>query len=284
MPGGAVGLTPRSKNPLLVKDNVGKGKPSCYDLPEGSFAFGRPGNQDYEGAREVSMRWVSHIPSCGPQDNAPDFIRLHKRAAGAKVATSRDLSHFRREYDHQCTPRASGSQSARSPASNSVPPKQLVPSDVIPGFTYGRKVRPSTPIQEVISNRFGEKAELELQRFNERFQENKEVQQGEVRKIPLTTASRGHASTAKKAALQNDDNREHFKLSKFTRAKGKVDTGLKKPARHQYREDPDHPSWDPRPMHGLANEWDDQRAGRDSPSASARDSINDDLEEVLQVA
>lgn len=272
--GGTVGLTPRGRNPLLVKDDVGRGKPSCYDLPDDAFPYGRAGNQDFEGAREVSMRWVSHAPSRGPEEVAPDFVRLQKKAAGHKVANAKDLKHFRREYDLNDTSR-SGGDSARS-----LPPQRpLVPSDVIPGFTYGRKVRPSTPIHEVVSNRFGERAEMELQRFNQKFQEHRSMQQAEVRKIPLTTASRGHASAARKAAIDGDEKKELFKLSKFQRAKPQVDTGLRKPPRHQYQEDPDHPSWDPRPQHGLANDYDDRRAGRDSHQIY--DDV-DDIEEELR--
>jgi len=248
---GQAGLTPRPKNPLLQKDDVGKARPTCYNLPDDAFSYGRPGNQDLEGAREVSMRWVSHTPSRGPEEYAPDFIHLHKKAAGAKITTSKDLKHFRQEYDFTQTPRqnvSSGAESARGP------PKPLVPSDIIPGFTYGRKVRPSTPIHEVISCRFGEKAEREMQRFSERFEAHRQQQQAEVRKIPLTNASRGHASSAKKAAMKVDESSELFKLSKFQRSSPRVDSNIRKPARREPLEDFSHPVYEPPAALGLEDE------------------------------
>lgn len=190
------------------------------------------------------MHWVSHLPSQGLAETAPDFLRLNRKSATAKVTNPKELARFRKEYHYQEAIRTSGSQTPRE-----LPPaKSLIPSDVIPGFTYGRKSRPSTPIQEVISNRFGEKHEIAALRFNEQFQEQRATQAAEVRKIPLTRASRGHASTAKKAALQSvDNNKELYKLSKFLRVKPQVDTGLRKTPRYQFSEEPGNPSWGPPP-------------------------------------
>ncbi len=42
----------RSNNPLLLKDDVGRGKPSAYNLPDGPFVYGRPLPRDDEGAKE----------------------------------------------------------------------------------------------------------------------------------------------------------------------------------------------------------------------------------------
>ena len=39
-------------NTLLVKDDVGHAKPSCYDLPARQFIYGRPLDRDPEGAKE----------------------------------------------------------------------------------------------------------------------------------------------------------------------------------------------------------------------------------------
>lgn len=225
------GVTPRTRNPLLQKDDVGRSKPTCYDLPEDQFAYGRPGNQDLEGAREVSMHWVSHTPSRPPLDHAPDWVYHNRRAAGSKVLQARDMKHFRRERDllHGGPPgdlsahKGHGSQTARD----------IIPSDVVPGFTYGRKVRPSTPVQEVISHRFGEQAEQELNRFYADFHEAQEQLKTHVRKIPLTTASRGHASVAKKMSMQEQP-KELFKIGKFKRATSKVDTRHRK---HVIRDD-----------------------------------------------
>mmetsp|Transcript_20507 Transcript_20507/g.57360 ORF Transcript_20507/g.57360 Transcript_20507/m.57360 type:complete len:296 (-) Transcript_20507:230-1117(-) len=231
MAAGQAGFTPRQPtNPLLQKDIVGRARPSCYDLPQDTFSYGRPGNQDAEGAREVSMRWVDHTPSRGPEEFAPDFIHLHKKAASARITTAKDLKHYRKEYDITQTPRMLAASAPPSTDAAKGGPKPLVPSDVIPGFTYGRKVRPSTPIHEVLSYRFGEKAEREMQRFNEKFEMQRAQQQSEVRRIPLTNASRGHASAAKKAASDVDEPKELFKIAKFTKnATPKIDSNINTP-------------------------------------------------------
>ena len=41
-----------SHNVLLVKDDVGKSKPSTRDLPPESFSFGKSAGKDEEGAAE----------------------------------------------------------------------------------------------------------------------------------------------------------------------------------------------------------------------------------------
>lgn len=213
-----LGRTP--ENPLLVKDDVGKAKPSCYDLPERDVPYGRPLNMDAEGAREVSMLWVSHTASRPPVPTAPDFIRLHKKAAGSHATTPRDLKHFRKEHDATYTPRA---HSARPFNEHGERIRDVVvPSDVIPNFTYGRKVRPSTPVQDVISNRFAERSEMELNKFYSDFHEARVEAANHIRKIPMTAAARGHASRAKQALLEHHEGKELFKIKKFTRTSPKV--------------------------------------------------------------
>jgi len=212
-------VTPRRFNPLLQKDDVGKSRGTCYDLPDSEVPYGRPGNSDIEGAREVSMNWVSHAPSQRPRDHAPDWVTHNKRAAVSKVMNGKDMKHFRRERDL-----LDGGQHGGSVRSGSQTARDLIPSDVVPGFTYGRKVRPSTPISEVIANRSGEQAEQDLKRFYTDFHDAQDQMRTRVRKIPLTAASRGHGTVARQMAMRPDEDKELFKLSKFKRAAPKVET------------------------------------------------------------
>lgn len=224
--GGGPALPGNTRNPLLVRDAVGRAKPSCYDLPSEQFAYGRPCNQDMEGAREVSMRWVSHTPSSEPETSAPDFVCFNKRATAAKITTARDLKHFRKERDVIVA--AAQSHHQRSPSAGAAAPmsarlKQTTVAEMLPdGFVHGRKVRPSTPIQEVISYRFAEKSERELNRFYSEFRDAQELAQTQVRKIPLTVASRGHAQASKKANVHKEETKELFKLKKWDRVTPKV--------------------------------------------------------------
>jgi hypothetical protein len=83
-----------------------------------------------------------------------------------------------------------------------------------------------------------------MQRFSERFEAHRQQQQAEVRKIPLTNASRGHASTARKSAMQVDESRELFKLSKLSRSSPRVDSNVRKPVRKEF-EDFNAPVYEP---------------------------------------
>lgn len=202
-------------NPLLLKDDIGKAKNSCYDLPDGFFAFGRPGNQDLEGAREVSMHWVSHMPSRQQVEETPNFISHNKKALAAKATNARDLAQFRREG---CT--ADYPSSARGPRHT---PRDQIPSDVYCGFTYGRKIRPSTPIQEVITNRFAEQSERELSGAYTVLQAQRDASATQVRKIPVTRAAKGHASSANRSGTDwNDVGGGLFKMAKFKNVASKI--------------------------------------------------------------
>lgn len=47
-------------NPLLMKDDIGFGKPTIFNLPKGEFIYGKHLTRDKEGAKEVSMTWKFH--------------------------------------------------------------------------------------------------------------------------------------------------------------------------------------------------------------------------------
>jgi len=242
-PGGAeTSMTSRPPNPLLVRDDVGKAKVSSYALPDEHFSFGRASSYDTEGAREVSMRWVHHTPSLPPEEPA-DFVQANKRTVGNKHTTARDMKFHRKEQNvsglatmtprgglnttmAMATPRNVAPNSARAASTSKV--RDVIPSDVVPDFTYGRKVRPSTPIQDVVSARYAERAERELNQFYTEHRQNLEAARMHVRKIPLTVASRGHASAVKKAELHQEKAQDLFKIRKFKTQGTRIDNGKPK--------------------------------------------------------
>lgn len=214
-PGASLG-----RNPLLMRDDVGRSKFSCYDLPHENFAYGRPGHVDAEGAREVSQQWASHVQSLPPQEDM-SYLHFHGKATGSKVANAKDLKYFKRE--HAAMPR-----SARAHSHSGAPrvlqnKMDMLPRDLPNDFTFGRKVRPSTPVHDVVSHHFARQAEHDLAGFYSTSISMREVEKTHVRKIPLTNASRGHASTAKKAQEHSEARPELFKIGKFRRATSKVD-------------------------------------------------------------
>lgn len=203
----------RPKNPLLTRDDVGKAKASCYDLPENGFAFGRPGLKEDEGCKEVMMNWVSHTPRSSHKPLTQDFSKINRGAIRAKISNSKDLKKYTNEIGEVPLKPIVGCPSPRA---------KPLPSDRQADFSYGMKVRPSTPIKQLVTHQFGREHEEALGNFYSDVQQF-EMQERHIRKIPLTKASRGHASIQKKAALGVDDSKELFKMNKFKQAQCKVD-------------------------------------------------------------
>jgi len=221
MGGGAAG---RNTNVILVRDDVGKAKPSCFNLPSENFAYGHPGNQDLEGCREVCMRWVSHTPSAGPLPSAPDFLTFNKRATQSRVTNAKELKQYRQELDVM----ASTATSPQAQATPRLGKSRSLPGPMMPpGFAYGRKSRPSTPFGDVISARFVDNHDSEMHRSQSDFRAEQEMAGTQVRKIHFTAASRGHATAAKRAQMQDDVPRQLFKLKRFSRATTKIDSRRK---------------------------------------------------------
>lgn len=197
----------RTGNPLLVKDDVGKSKPSCYNLPPEDFSYGRPDLPDYEGAREVTMQWVAHKGESRPVSDVQDFKKLNRAALRSRVIDAKAQTSFRR--------------SCSVPLEHHPPcaPPKIYPSEVVPSFTYGKKTRPSTPIAQVISNQFGAEYETALEDMYDHYEVTK-AQAGLMPKIRTTKATEGHASRRSRSLVEEP--KAPFKLSKFKHVKGKL--------------------------------------------------------------
>lgn len=59
------------KNYLIIKDDVGRGKPFTRDLPGDGFAYGRPDQTNQEGASEITTSWKFHHPPPLTDSNNP---------------------------------------------------------------------------------------------------------------------------------------------------------------------------------------------------------------------
>jgi len=202
----------RSKNAMLVKDDVGKARPTCYDLPHEAHAYGRAEPADAEGAREVTMHWAAHVPRPKPGENVQDFRKLNRMAAKANVSNAIDLKHFKR--DHNVTLTAAAPLGAQ--------PK-VIPSDVIPSFAYGRKSRPSTPINAVVGYQYAAEYEEALANGYDRYQVEADTA-GSKHRVRLTKASRSLISTSrtKRDSFDAPPPPELFKLSKFKKVPSRL--------------------------------------------------------------
>ena len=68
-------------NYMIVKDEVGKSKPTTRRLPSFDFAYGRPDQQCQEGASEVCTSWKVHQAKYDKEsDNVRNFKLLNYRA------------------------------------------------------------------------------------------------------------------------------------------------------------------------------------------------------------
>jgi len=132
------------KNQLLVKDDVGRAKPATRDLPPEGFTFGKADRRDQENAGIVTSSWKMHEQS-RPKDPERDFKKLNKMSIKEGVVDARTLKGFREEHDARIEPTI-GDRSRRR--------QQSVPEHL----AFGKPNRPSTPINGIISNYYGETA------------------------------------------------------------------------------------------------------------------------------
>jgi len=131
-------------NPLLRKSIVGRTRGAPDPVPGGDEAiFGRPNNQNEEGAAEVVHCWKTHTPN--PEAIAHrDFVKTNKMATSEGCTTAKSNTRYR--HSHMYRQRKS-SGTAKSNADK-------VFHDKIQRETFGMKNRPSTPIKSLIMSQF----------------------------------------------------------------------------------------------------------------------------------
>mmetsp|Transcript_42272 Transcript_42272/g.95105 ORF Transcript_42272/g.95105 Transcript_42272/m.95105 type:complete len:253 (+) Transcript_42272:117-875(+) len=202
-------------NCILVKDDIGRAKKSCYSLPADGHAYGKCEASDVEGAREVVMQWVTHRPRPRPQSDQQDIRKLNKMAAKENVRSAKELAHFRKSHDVRV---GQTGPMGLAPA--------VIPSDVIPAFAYGRKSRPSTPIGAVISHQYAQEQEDFLSGKYRDYDEERDKAHGRIR-VQLTKSAnqrinvnRGAGPQMLADVVENPDHKNLFKLSKFQKATG----------------------------------------------------------------
>lgn len=198
----------RSVNTILVRDDVGKAKPTCYDLPHESFAYGRAEPADMEGAREVTMHWAAHVPMPKPGNNVQDFRKINKMAAKANIPNAVELAKFKRGVNVQ---------KIDAPPMGAQP--KVIPSDVIPSFAYGRKSRPSTPIAAVVGYQYSAEYEEALANSYDTYAA---AQPPGKTKVRLTRASKSLIEASRQKVSQPEEPREPFKLSKFKKVSSRL--------------------------------------------------------------
>eukprot|EP00742_Colponemidia_sp_Colp-10_P000966 GILJ01001048.1.p1 GENE.GILJ01001048.1~~GILJ01001048.1.p1 ORF type:complete len:212 (+),score=25.94 GILJ01001048.1:74-709(+) len=197
----------KTKNPLLVKDDVGKPKPATVDLPDQQFVFGKPDKKDAEGAKEVTMSWQVHVPNPEALPGR-DFRALNKMSVSQKCVSAKTTGEFRKDHD------------ARLKIGNTGPGRSTLPSERHSDFVYGRASSSSTPMSLLIGNNFAREWEVKQ---NEQYIKT-ELEKKVVGKMPPprpTKASEGHKSVAT-TRVNPTETESQFKLKKFQRTSPRV--------------------------------------------------------------
>jgi len=190
----------RKDNILLMRNLLGKTRPSTYKLPGNEFVYGSAPKVDDEGAREVIGIWKSHTPSQPP--------------ASATHSLSSSTSRFSKTQTTRRTSSASKSPSKTLLARNHLVGQSVKP-DYVPDITFGHPCRPSTPINNVLNNSYQRKWVQE--QVVKKELETKQLQE-KKQKIACkdTIASLGH-----KKVLVSEE-KPLFKMSKFQNVNARV--------------------------------------------------------------
>jgi hypothetical protein len=156
------------------------------------------------------MHWAAHVPRPKPGENVQDFRKLNRMAAKANVSNATALKDFKSQHDVKLIP----------PAPVGAQPK-VIPSDVIPSFAYGRKSRPSTPINAVVGYQYSAEYEEALAQSYDDYAARADPAKYKVR---LTKASKALISTSKSKRDGSDHQPqpELFKLTKFKKVPSRL--------------------------------------------------------------
>ena len=80
----------KKTNYLIVKDDVGKPKPSTRKLPGSNFAFGKPDQTGALGAGVICTTWMTNEQKpLNPERNPRNFMKLNKSAARSGIVTGK---------------------------------------------------------------------------------------------------------------------------------------------------------------------------------------------------
>ena len=193
---------------------------SIYNLPGSDFVYGFAHKKDPEGAKEVTMTWVSYQPKSSPRnvEGATDFQKLNKLIASNGKEALRVMPDLR----DRCTV-------------VSAPHIRVVPADEskyfhrstflsVPDIRFGVGCKPSTPMKNVVGNKYGVDGERIQREMRKRRSEEKKHQRSLFSQIASrsTIASESHAR-ARDHQSTNENIKEPFKMSKFKNIPSKLD-------------------------------------------------------------
>ena len=89
----------RSGNRVLVKSELGKNRPTNYEIPEGKFVYGRLTYEDPEHVNDLIYKWKRHEPSHNANHlKEKDLIQTNKQCLRQLLSTSAQFSAHRKDH------------------------------------------------------------------------------------------------------------------------------------------------------------------------------------------
>lgn len=205
-------LLGKKSNCLLVKDDVGRAKPSTRRLPQNDHVYGKADLlRDRETATDVCSNWQVYASASHVRNDPRDFKKLNKMSLRSGSVNARDQYRFRASHD------------ARIPFGLVEEKMMMLPSG---DFSYGKPNRVQTPVGRIIQNTYGEASAAEKQAA---YRAEKEAKASFTanNSIRMTHAQLGmHEAISQKYLVQLPQSKlDQFKLARFDKnAKAKVNT------------------------------------------------------------
>ena len=140
----------KTNNLLIIKDDVGKAKPSMRLLPQFGHSYGYAPPPDKEGVGQLLTNWTFHQQTKTNKTDK-DFKELNRLAIKNKATTSDKQYNFRQQVNARL----------KDPASRrDLDIKYPFGEDT----RFGNANRPSTPIKAVVEGFFGDVAAVETKK------------------------------------------------------------------------------------------------------------------------
>ncbi|KAJ3118974.1 hypothetical protein HDU96_005211 [Phlyctochytrium bullatum] len=212
-------------NPLLVRDSVGKGRPSVYTLPAPEHVYGkRVERNPEETAAKVLTHWNVKASSKHAVP-ALDYITMNRNATKQGLDDPKAIRMYRKEHpvrmkvgDNAVYAKlTNGETSAELRRQRLVGP---LPSDGNKEFAYGKPTRPSTPVACLMTDVYQRQWVEEQEK---RAKEREVIEKERAKRKQTKTVTPAKVPLPKKILLVDKDPKTLFKLSKFTHAQPKID-------------------------------------------------------------
>ncbi|KAJ3199230.1 hypothetical protein HDU82_000618, partial [Entophlyctis luteolus] len=234
-----MGISPVTTNPLLVKDSVGKTRPTVFDLPGNDHIYGKKVERNPEEcAAQVLQHWNVKATSKHAVP-ALDYITMNRNTAKQGILSPHEIRRYRKEHpvrmrigDHNLFGSDSGGGGLKNENGEpltSTEARKLkllgsLPHDNDPNFVYGMPTRPSTPVAYLMTDKYqrewiaGEaKRNLTIaQQQKDRLKKNIQTSPAAVRN------QQKNEKVNKRVLIVDKDPKTLFKISKFLKQGPKI--------------------------------------------------------------